>query len=106
VITPTEPAVIQTTPVIPTIGAGTTTPGTTPSTQQTPAASPTQAPAGETPAASGTTTYTVQSGDTLFAICANLSSLDPAECVDRVLEINSITDPGSISPGETLTIPQ
>jgi hypothetical protein len=42
----------------------------------------------------------------LFEICGNLSSLDPAECVDRVLEINSITDPGSIAPGETLSIPQ
>ena len=59
-----------------------------------------------TPSASATTTYTVQSGDTLFAICSNLSSLDPLECVDRVLEINSITDPSSIAVGETLTIPQ
>jgi hypothetical protein len=110
VVTPTEPAVVQTTPAAPTTtaspGAGTTT-----GAQQTPAASPT-APAGQTPAAgqtpsaSGTTTYTVESGDTLFSICSNLSSLDPTECVDRVLEINSITDPGSIAIGETLTIPQ
>jgi LysM repeat protein len=103
VVTPTEPAVVQVTPTLP---AASGTAVTTPVIQQTPLASPTQAPAASTPAASGTTVYTVQSGDTIGAICANLSSLEPAECVDRVLEINSITDPGSIVPGETLTIPQ
>jgi len=100
VITPTEPAVVQTTATVP-AGAG-----TTPVAQETPLASPTAAAAQETPGASATTTYTVQEGDTLFAICSNLTSLDPLECVDRVLEINSITDPSSIAVGETLTIPQ
>jgi hypothetical protein len=103
VITPTEPAAVQTTPTVP---AGAPT-ATTPSTQGTPpSSSPTTPPAENTPAASGTTVYTVQSGDTIGAICANLSSLDPSECVDRVLELNSITDPASISVGETLVIPQ
>lgn len=105
VVTPTVPPTVQVTATAP--AAGTTTTAPTPGTQQTPpAATATTAPAGETPAASGTTSYTVQSGDTLFGICSNLSSLDPEECVERALELNSITDPGAIGIGETLTIPQ
>jgi LysM repeat protein len=112
VVTPTEPAVVQTTPTAPAGTTGGTGAATTetPIVQETPLPTSTQAPgAGATetpPPASGTTTYTVQSGDSLFAICSNLSSLDPAECVEQALELNSITDPGAISVGETLTIPQ
>jgi hypothetical protein len=102
VITPTPPAVVQTTATLP-AGAPTVT---TPIVQETPLASATAPAAGETPSPGGTTTYTVASGDTLFGICSDLSSLDPTECVDRVLEINSITDPAAIGVGETLTIPQ
>ena len=107
VVTPTEPAVVQTTPTSPAGATGGTGAAITqtPTVQETPLPTLTTAPL-ETPAASGTTTYTVQSGDSLFAICSNLSSLDPAECVDQVLELNSISDPGAISVGETLTIPQ
>jgi LysM repeat protein len=108
-VTPTEPAVVQTTPPAPsaTIAGGA---DTTPGPGETPAASATvppsgTPPAGETPPAAGTTTHTVQAGDSLFDICSNLSSLDPTECVDQVLEINSISDPSAISVGETLTIP-
>jgi hypothetical protein len=102
IITPTEPAVVQTTATLP-AGAAT---ATTPIVQETPLVSPTEPAAAATPAPGGTTTYTVEDGDTLFGICSNLSSLDPSECVDRVLEINSITDSSTISVGETLTIPQ
>ena len=102
IITPTEPAVVQTTATLP-AGAAT---ATTPIVQETPLVSSTEPAAAATPAPGGTTTYTVEDGDTLFGICSNLSSLDPSECVDRVLEINSITDSSTISVGETLTIPQ
>ena len=103
VVTPTEVPVVQTTPTLP-AGAATTT-VKTPVVQQSPVATATTAPVQQTPASAGTTTYTVQAGDTLFGICANLSSLDPADCVDQALTLNSITDPGSIGVGETLTIP-
>lgn len=114
VVTPTEPAVVQTTPTAPAgVGSTGSTPGTTtgtPAVQGTPEASPTQAPGAggtQTPATGGgTTTYTVATGDSLFGICSNLSSLDPVECIDQVLEINSISDPEAIAVGETLTIPQ
>lgn len=102
VITPTEPAVVEATATLP----GGASPATTPLVEETPLSEPTEPAAGETPEPGGTTTYTVEGGDTLFGICSNLSSLDPSECVDRVLEINSISDAGSIAVGETLTIPQ
>lgn len=76
----------------------------TPQPQETPGTTATTSPE-NTPAAGGTTTYTVQAGDSLFDICSNLSSLDPTDCVDQVLEINAISDPGAIAVGETLTIP-
>jgi len=102
-ITPTAPVAAQVTATSP---AGQPT-ASTPTLQETPpATSPTATPTQETPAASGTTNYVVESGDTIGAICANLSSLDPEECLDRVLELNSITDPASITVGETLIIPQ
>lgn len=118
VVTPTEPAVIQPTPTLPAGATGSTgsagatgsTGAETPIAGETPSPTPSETPdAGETetPAAGGgTTSYTVADGDTLFGICSNLSSLDPAECVDQALELNSISDPGAISVGETLTIPQ
>lgn len=101
IITPTLAPAPQVTPTPP--GDATQAP----LVEETPLATPSE-PAGTepTPGPGGTTSYTVQGGDTLFGICSNLSSLDPQECVDRVLELNSITDPGSISVGETLTIPQ
>lgn len=106
IVTPTEPALLQPTATNPPALATTTTPAA----QQTPAPADTQAPAAGTPAtgtppSASTATYTVQAGDSLFGICSNLSSLDPTDCVDRVLEINSISDAGAISVGETLTIP-
>jgi len=103
VATPTESVAADVTPTPPATDA---TPVTTPDAQETPLVPPPTAIATETPAASGTTTYTVQSGDTLFGICSNLSSLEPEECVEQALVLNSITDPASIGIGETLTIPQ
>jgi hypothetical protein len=108
IVTPTQPAVVQTTPP-PTLSITATTPSGTPPAGETPAGTPNvtgTAPAGqETPSAPGTTQYTVQDGDTLFAICSNLSSMDPTECVTRALELNSISDPGGIVVGDTLIIP-
>lgn len=108
VVTPTEAPIVQPTPSVP-AGARTPAATRTPGAQETPASSPTQTPEAEgtgTPAAGGTTTYTVAAGDSLFGICSNLSSLDPVECIEQVLEINSISDAEAISVGETLTIPQ
>jgi hypothetical protein len=97
-VTPTEPALQQPPTTIPGTQQ-TPAPGTTPATGATPEPTEPTGPA-------GTMTYTVQGGDTLFGICVANSSLDPQDCVDEVLELNSISDPGSISPGETLVIPQ
>lgn len=85
----------------------------TPGATQTPGADETPAP-GETPGADttpepdepATTTHTVQPGDTLFSICVANSSMNPQECVEEVLELNNLSDPGSLSPGQTLTIPE
>jgi hypothetical protein len=103
VITPTPPAVIETTATLP-AGAPTVT---TPIVQETPLASPTQgAGAANTPSPDGTVEHTIAAGDTLFGICSELSSLDPNECVDRVVELNSIDINGSLNIGDTLTVPQ
>lgn len=102
IVTPTQPAAAQPTPTTqPAIGGGNATPGA----QSTPASSPTTPPAEETPESPDTTTYTIQAGDTLLGICSNLSTLDPTECVDQVLSINSITLETNLAPGDTLTIP-
>jgi hypothetical protein len=102
VITPTPPAVIETTATLP---AGAPT-ATTPIVQETPLPSPTQgaAPA-QTPPPGSTVEHTVASGDTLFGICSQLSSLEPSECAQRVVELNSI-DPNALNIGDTLMIPQ
>jgi hypothetical protein len=74
----------------------------------TPGTNPTQAPgAAETPSSGGTTTYTVQSGDSLFGICAEIApALDPDECTSQVVELNDLPDAETISVGQELVIPQ
>ncbi len=105
VVTPTEPAVIQTT-ATPPVGITTTATAGTPPAGNTPAApTATTAPAQATPASAGTTEYTVQAGDTLFDICASLSSLAPTECVTQTLTLNSISDPAAIGVGDTIKVP-
>jgi hypothetical protein len=110
IVTPTLPAGVQTAPP-PTLSITLTpAPGTTgtPTTSQTPGGTPSTtatAPAGTATPAAGTVEYTVQSGDTLFGICSTLSAMDPTECVTRVLELNSISDPSGVAVGETITIP-
>jgi hypothetical protein len=103
VITPTQPVVVLPTATLPAVVPGLTS--TPPGAAQTPAVTPT-VPAAPTQATGGTTSYVVQAGDTLSAICAELSSLDPTDCIDKVLQLNAITDPGAIVVGETLAIPQ
>jgi LysM domain-containing protein len=100
---PTLPAIADVTATLPAVGPT----STTPLARETPGARTTTPAAGQgTPGPGGTTTYTVQDGDTVFGICSDRSSLNPSECVERVLELNSITDPASIGVGDMLTIPQ
>ncbi|MDE3089576.1 MAG: LysM peptidoglycan-binding domain-containing protein [Chloroflexota bacterium] len=66
----------------------------------TPAApSPPPAPP-PAPSAGSATTYTVQSGDTLFAIARKLGVM-----VDAIVAANNIANPSLIKPGQVLTIP-
>lgn len=98
IITPTTQAAAGTIPV-----AGST------ATAASPVPSGTEGPAvSNTPTTStGTTEYTVQSGDTLFAICADVApSLDPDDCVDRIVALNDLPDAETINPGQVLEVPQ
>lgn len=52
------------------------------------------------PSAGGATTYTVQSGDTLFAIARKYGVT-----VDAIVAANKISDPSLIKPGQVLNIP-
>lgn len=59
-----------------------------------------------TPVPSGGGTYTVESGDTLFAICAEVApDLDADECVDEIVATNGLDDASSITPGQELVVP-
>lgn len=68
---------------------------------QIPSGSPTPDP-NETPTqeAGGDQEYTVQAGDTLGAIATRFGVT-----VDAIVQLNEITDPNVIMPGETLFIP-
>lgn len=100
IITPTSQVSVDTTPQ----------PGTTQTGNGTPAANTTRTPAPtSTPGGSGGSgTYTVVSGDTLSSICSRVkpASMSVTDCVDRVVSLNGLADAGSITPGQTLKIPQ
>jgi hypothetical protein len=99
IITPTPEASVETTP-----GAESTLVlGGSPAAGETPAVdtSPTPTSSG------GTGTYTVESGDTLFSICATVApSMDADDCVDQIVAANDLPDASTISVGEELIVPQ
>ncbi|HEY7466642.1 MAG TPA: LysM peptidoglycan-binding domain-containing protein [Dehalococcoidia bacterium] len=84
--------------------AGTAQPGTTPGGNATarPNTTPTTAPSG------GSGTYTVVSGDSLSSICTRVkpASMSVPDCVESIVSLNSLSSAESISPGQTLKIPQ
>ncbi len=81
----------------PTTGAGTPQP-----TSSAGAAS-----SSRTPSAGGTGTYTVQSGDTLSAICSNNkpASMTVGDCVDQIKSLNGLTS-DDLDVGQKLKVPQ
>jgi len=98
IITPT-PAVTATTPG----PDATLVLGGSPVSSGTPAPGTTATPA----ATGGTGTYTVESGDTLLSICAELApSLDPDDCVDTIVAENDLPDASTITVGQELVVPQ
>ncbi|MGB0952273.1 MAG: LysM peptidoglycan-binding domain-containing protein [Planctomycetota bacterium] len=50
-------------------------------------------------------TYTVQQGDNLYRIVVRAYGTGPSELVDAVAEANGMRDAGSLSVGQTLTLP-
>ncbi len=100
IITPTSQVQVQTTPP----------PGGTQTANGTPGANPTRAPGGtSTPTSSGSTgTYTVVANDNLSSICQRVkpASMSVPDCVDEIVALNSLSDAGNISAGQTLKIPQ
>jgi hypothetical protein len=75
----------------------------------TPGAGTTPQPDGSaTPAApAGTGTYTVESGDTLSSICAQVApALDPDECISQIVSANGLPDESTINVGQELIVPQ
>jgi peptidoglycan/xylan/chitin deacetylase (PgdA/CDA1 family) len=75
--------------------------GSSPATVTPAAGSPTDAPPGEEPTIPATQqTYTVQAGDTLYAIAARFGTT-----VDAVARANGISDATLINVGEVLVIP-
>jgi hypothetical protein len=105
VLTPTA-AVAVTNPTQP-AGEATQPPtGTTPGPQPTATVRPAgTAPAGGTVPAGGAGTYTVISGDTLFAICVSQRpALDPTTCAANIRTLNGFTG-DEISVGQQLRLP-
>jgi hypothetical protein len=98
IITPTPEASAETTP-----GAESTLVlGGSPVAGETPDADVTS-----TPAPGGSGTYTVQSGDSLSGICAQVApAMDPEECIAQIVELNGLPDDSTISVGQELTVPQ
>lgn len=96
IITPTPEAAVETTPGL----EATLVPGGSPVAGETPAAE-------TTPAPSSDGTYTVEAGDTLSSICAEVApSLDADECVDQIVTANGLADASTISVGQELVVPQ
>jgi len=115
VLSPTPQATGQTTPRPQTTQPPTTQqPGATPqATQPAGATAPagatsTPRPSGTPAGGSGTGRYTVASGDTLSSICERVkpASMAVPECVDRVVALNSLSDPNDISVGQELIVPR
>ncbi len=99
IITPTAEAASDTTPGT----AATLLAGGSPVAGGTPA--PEASPTPEGPSSSGI--YTVESGDTLSSICADVApSLDPDECVDQIVATNGLADASTINIGQELVVPQ
>ncbi|HEX5370180.1 MAG TPA: LysM domain-containing protein, partial [Dehalococcoidia bacterium] len=87
------------------------TPGATPPANKTPSASGATGPSGATGATGATGaggTYTVQTGDSLTAICEKVkpATMTNGACVDQIVSLNSLSNAGSISAGQTLKVPQ
>ena len=99
VITPTPEATGELTPgPVATLVAG-----------GSPAAGATTAPGiSATPGSpSGSGTYIVEPGDTLFSICADVApSLDSDECVDQIVATNGLADAATINVGQELVVPR
>ena len=76
------------------------TPGVSPTPGGTPGATPTPAPT-PTPEPSPFQEYTVQQGDSLSTIAAQFGTT-----ADELARINGITDPNSLSVGQTLQVPR
>jgi LysM repeat protein len=96
IITPTPEASVEATPGL----DATLVPGGSPIAGETPAA-------GTTPTTGSDGTYTVEAGDTLSSICAQVApSLDSDECVDQIVAANGLTDASTISVGQELVVPQ
>lgn len=62
-----------------------------------------QAAAASGPTATAGKTWTVQSGDTLWAVASNL--LGDGNRWRELADVNGIRDPRTIRPGQTLTVP-
>ncbi len=105
VLTPTATVASIITP-----SGGVTTPETGATTQ---AGTETPAPE-ETPTATtgggggGTGTYTVESGDTLSTICAQVkpASMSVSDCVDQIVLLNGLSSADDIAVGQELITPQ
>jgi hypothetical protein len=93
----------------------------TPEVETTPSVEPTLVLGGspvadETPGDSGDSTptspggdgtYTVESGDSLLSICADVApDLDPDDCVDQIVAANDLADASQITVGQELIVPQ
>ncbi|MGH3495477.1 MAG: LysM peptidoglycan-binding domain-containing protein [Sciscionella sp.] len=51
-------------------------------------------------------TVIVQSGQTLWQVAGEVApGQDPRPIVDKIMELNSLSDPGAIRPGEPLYLP-
>ena len=86
-------------------------PGSNPSATVATGATATQAPAGVLATATATVVpaqreYTVQSGDSLLAICFDLvENIEPDECVSEIVRINSLVNAGQIAVDQVLILP-
>lgn len=103
------PTAAPPTPTPEATAAAPATPAGTPEAGTTATPSPT--PATATPTATATapepTIYTVQSGDTLFAIAERFAppGVDVTTFANRIVAANNLSDAGQLSIGQQLTIP-
>ncbi|MYE31448.1 MAG: LysM peptidoglycan-binding domain-containing protein, partial [Chloroflexi bacterium] len=80
-------------------------PSPSPSPTPTPTPTPTPSP---TPTPAPYSEYTVEPGDTLVAIVSRFrpDGADFEDFAARIIDINDIDDPGSLSVGQVLLIPE